>query len=58
MADGIATNTIMAAPDTLPGAVKIGFIIYNLAKNTNKLYYLLPVDILNLKTYNYVLKIV
>ena len=35
MADGIVTNTIMAAPDTLLGVVKIGFIIYKLAKNTN-----------------------
>ena len=35
MADGIATNTIMAAPDTLLSVVKIGFIIYKLAKNTN-----------------------
>ena len=29
------TNTIMAALDTLLGVVKIGFIIYKLAKNTN-----------------------
>ena len=35
MADGIVTNTIMAAPYTLLGVVKIGFIIYKLAKNTN-----------------------
>ena len=35
MADGIVTNTIMAAPDTLLGVIKIGFIIYKLAKNTN-----------------------
>ena len=34
-ADGIVTNTIIAAPDTLLGVVKIGFIIYKLAKNTN-----------------------
>ena len=39
----------MAAPDTLLGVVKIGLIIYKLAENTNYLYYLLPVDILNLK---------
>ena len=38
MADGIVTNTIMAAPDTLlDSVVKIGFIIYKLAKNTNYL---------------------
>ena len=49
MADDIVTNTIMAAPDTLLGVAKIGFIIYKLAKNTNLLYYLLPVDILNWK---------
>ena len=47
MADGIVTNTIMAAPDTLRCVVETGFIIYKLAKNTDKLYYLLPVDILN-----------
>ena len=35
MADGIVTNTIMAAPDTLLGVVKIWFIIYKLAENTN-----------------------
>ena len=32
MADGIVTNTITAAPDTLLGVVKIGFIIYKLPK--------------------------
>ena len=36
MADGIVTNTIMAAPDTLLGVVKIEFIIHKLAKNTKK----------------------
>ena len=35
MADGIVTDAIMAARYTLLGAVKIGFIIYKLAKNTN-----------------------
>ena len=35
MADGIVTNTIKAAPDKLLRVVKIGFIIYKLAKNTN-----------------------
>ena len=35
MADGIVPNTIMAAPDTLLDVVKIEFIIYKLAKNTN-----------------------
>ena len=35
MADGIMTDTIMAALDTLQGVVKIRFIIYKLAKNTN-----------------------
>ena len=31
MADGIVTNTIMAATDTLLGVVKIGYIFYKLA---------------------------
>ena len=35
MADGIVTDAITAAPDTLLGVVKIGFVIYKLAKNTN-----------------------
>ena len=35
MSDGIVTKTIMAAPDPLLGVVKIRFIIYKLAKNTN-----------------------
>ena len=35
MADGIVTNTVMAAPDTLLGVVKIRYIFYKLAKNTN-----------------------
>ena len=35
MADDIVTNTIMAAPDILLGVVKIGYIFYKLAKNTN-----------------------
>ena len=35
MADGIVTNTTMAAPDTILGVVKIGYIFYKLAKNTN-----------------------
>ena len=35
MADGIVTNTIMAALYTLLGVVTIGFIIYKLVKNTN-----------------------
>ena len=35
MADGIVTNTIMAAPDTFPGVVKIEFIILKLAKTTD-----------------------
>ena len=39
MADGIVTNTIMAALDTLLGVVKIvvkiGYFFYKLAKNTN-----------------------
>ena len=47
IADGIVTDTILATPDTLLWVVKIGFIIYKLAKNTNHFFYLLPVDILN-----------
>ena len=35
MANIIVTNTIMAAPDTLLGVVKIWFIIYKLANNAN-----------------------
>ena len=35
MADDIVTNTIMAAPDTRLGVVKIGFIIYKLAEHTS-----------------------
>ena len=35
MADGIVTNTIMAAPDTLLGVVQIRYIFYKLAENTN-----------------------
>ena len=35
MADGIVTNTNMAAPDTILDVVKIGYIFYKLAKNTN-----------------------
>ena len=37
----------MAAQVTLLDVVRIGFIIYKLAKNTNYFYYFLPVDILN-----------
>ena len=35
MADDILINTLMAAPDTYLGVVKIRFIIYILAKHQN-----------------------
>ena len=62
MADNIVTNIIMsrlAAPDTLLGVLRmdIFFLQIGLLKNTNSFYYILPVDILNLKKCNYVFKI-
>ena len=57
MADGIVTNTIMAAPDTLLGVVKIKFIIYKLAKKTKTLLSF-TCGYIKLKKNNYVLKII
>ena len=56
MNDGIVTKTNMAAPDMLLGVVKIGFIIYKLAKNTNLVSF--TGGYIKFKTYNYVHKIV